>query len=247
MGHPVRKPPTRTPILKRDTTDSAKAPAAAPATEASPDKWLSYDAATNTVTFELIAGPFTFNGYRNGGGTLLVPSKANMVINFVNKDGTPHSAIVISGDGPIPNSASDPAIPRAYTNKALEGLPQWALALGGSSGLLAQLGPLPQASVCRPGQTRPLLGHGLFPGDGGVADGGAPPHAPALPLVQVVELALQIPDASLGIVVGQARVGGDHGRHSRSLRHQASVAKRSRDVHLGDRRGIRPGLGCGRA
>ena len=126
VGHPVRKPPTRTPILKRDTTESAKAPAAAPATEASPDKWLSYDAASNTVTFELIAGPFTFNGYRNGEGTLLVPSKANMVINFVNKDGTPHSAIVISGDGPIPNSAGDPAIPRAYTNKALEGLPQEA-------------------------------------------------------------------------------------------------------------------------
>ena len=90
------------------------------------DQWLSYDAATNTVTFELIAGPFTFNGYRDGGATLLVPSKAKIVMNFVNKDGTPHSAIVISGDGPIPNSPSDPAIPRAYTNKVLEGLPQEA-------------------------------------------------------------------------------------------------------------------------
>jgi len=87
------------------------------------DQWLSYDAGTNTVTFELIAGPFTFNGYRDGGATLLVPAKAKIVINFVNKDGTPHSAIVISGDGPIPNSPTDPAIPRAYTNKALEGLP----------------------------------------------------------------------------------------------------------------------------
>ncbi len=37
------------------------------------DDWLSYDAATNTVTFELIAGPFTFNGHRNGGATLVVP------------------------------------------------------------------------------------------------------------------------------------------------------------------------------
>jgi len=136
VGHPVPKPSTRDPVARRVTTtpasqtpvitDSASAPAAAPATEAAPDKWLSYDAATNTVTFELIAGPFTFNGYRNGEGTLRVPSKANMVINFVNKDGTPHSAIVISGDGPLPNSAGDPAIPRAYTNKALEGLPQEA-------------------------------------------------------------------------------------------------------------------------
>ena len=90
------------------------------------DKWLSYDAATNTVTFELIAGPFTFNGYRDGQGTLVLPPKANVVMNFVNKDGTPHSAIVISGEGPIPNSATDPAIQRAYTNKVLEGLPQEA-------------------------------------------------------------------------------------------------------------------------
>jgi sulfocyanin SoxE-like protein len=123
VGHPVPKPreaPTPAPA------DSASAPAAAPASAAAPDKWLSYDAATNTVTFDLIAGPFTFNGYRNGEGTLVVPSKANMVINFVNKDGTPHSAIVISGEGPIPNAASDPAIPRAYTNKVLEGLPQEA-------------------------------------------------------------------------------------------------------------------------
>jgi hypothetical protein len=93
---------------------------------APPDQWLSYDAGTNTVTFELIAGPFTFNGYRDGGATLLVPSDAKIVLNFVNKDGTPHSAIVISGDGPIPNAPTDPAIPRAYTNKALEGLPQEA-------------------------------------------------------------------------------------------------------------------------
>ena len=90
------------------------------------DEWLSYDAATNTVTFELIAGPFTFNGYRNGEATLLVPSDAKIVMNFVNKDGTPHSAIVIAGDGAIPNAPTDPAIARAYTSKALEGLPQEA-------------------------------------------------------------------------------------------------------------------------
>ena len=121
--------PTPTPATPGQTpavTDSASASVAAAGPEAAPDKWLSYNAATNTVTFELIAGPFTFNGYRNGEGTLVVPPKANMVINFVNKDGTPHSAIVISGDGPIPNAASDPAIPRAYTNKVLEGLPQEA-------------------------------------------------------------------------------------------------------------------------
>ena len=87
---------------------------------------LKYDAATNTATFELMAGPFNWNGFGSGSATLVLPPKANVVINFVNKDGTPHSAEVISGQGPIPNSATDPAIPRAYTNKLLEGLPQEA-------------------------------------------------------------------------------------------------------------------------
>ncbi|MEP6551404.1 MAG: sulfocyanin-like copper-binding protein [Gemmatimonadales bacterium] len=124
---PAPKPPPRKPVghpvpMPRPARDSLRA-SPKPAV---PDKWLSYDPATNTVTFELMAGPFTFDGYRNGEGTLVLPPKANMVINFVNKDGTPHSAIVVSADGPIPNSATDPAIPRAYTNKVLEGLPQEA-------------------------------------------------------------------------------------------------------------------------
>jgi hypothetical protein len=76
------------------------------------------------VTFELIAGPFNWNGFASGGATLLLPPKVNVVMNFVNKDGTPHSAEIISGEGPVPNAAVDPTIPRAYTNKLLEGLPQ---------------------------------------------------------------------------------------------------------------------------
>lgn len=112
--------------LVASTTAGPATPRRARTSVPAQDKWLSYDAATNTVTFELIAGPFTFNGFRNGEGTLVVPSKANIVMNFVNKDGTPHSAILISGEGPIPNSASDPAIPRAYTSKVLEGMPQEA-------------------------------------------------------------------------------------------------------------------------
>jgi hypothetical protein len=107
------------------TTSSPEA-APSPGSGASQEKWLSYDADKNAVTFELIAGPFTFNGYRNGEGSLVVPSKASVVINFVNKDGTPHSAAVISGEGPIPNAGGEAAIPRAYTNKLLEGLAQEA-------------------------------------------------------------------------------------------------------------------------
>ena len=117
----ARKKPVAEPTAAAPKPAASAPDSAAPAGQ---DKWLSYDAATKTVTFELVAGPFTFNGYRNGGGTLVVPPKANIVMNFINKDGTPHSAIVISGDGPVPNSATDPAIPRAYTNKVLEGLPQ---------------------------------------------------------------------------------------------------------------------------
>jgi hypothetical protein len=106
--------------LVRPSTDSTQE------SSASRDELLTYDTASNTVTFELIAGPFTYNGYRSGEATLVVPSKANIVMNFVNKDGTPHTAILISGDGPIPNVPSGPAIPRAYTNRVFEGLAQEA-------------------------------------------------------------------------------------------------------------------------
>jgi hypothetical protein len=47
-------------------------------------------------------------------------------MDFVQDDGTPHSAEVASGEGPVPNSGGDPAIPRAYTNKVIEGLAQGA-------------------------------------------------------------------------------------------------------------------------
>jgi sulfocyanin SoxE-like protein len=122
--------PSIDPGRKRREPVTIPRPAATPSTDssaASPagqDSVLKYDAATSTVTFQLIAGPFNFNGYTNGGATLVLPPKANVVMNFANRDGTPHSAEVISGEGPIPNAAVDPAIPRAYTNKVLEGLPQ---------------------------------------------------------------------------------------------------------------------------
>ncbi len=89
-------------------------------------QYAKWDPKTNTATLELMAGPFTFNGASNGSATFTVPAGSHVVINFVNKDGTPHSAEVISGEGPVPNSAGDPAIPRAYTNKVQEGLPQEA-------------------------------------------------------------------------------------------------------------------------
>lgn len=127
---PGRKAASTTPpsATKGATPTPAATPSGSEAPAAAPGQGLKYDAASNTVTFDLIGGPngFQFNGYSSGGATLTLPPKANVVINFVNKDGTPHSAEVVSGEGPLPNASTDPAIPRAYTNQALQGLPQEA-------------------------------------------------------------------------------------------------------------------------
>ena len=103
-----------------------------PAVATAQDNYLKWDAATKTATFELIAGadgaksPFNFDGYIDGEATLTVPPGATVVMNFVQKDGTPHSAELIADKEPMPNMGGDPAIPRAYTNKVVEGLPQEA-------------------------------------------------------------------------------------------------------------------------
>src|SRR6266545_2791280 len=116
-----------TPAAEQPTAAAGTpAPATPPPAPAKTDDWVTYDAASNTVTFKLEAGPFSFNGFSSGGATLTVPPKSTVVMNFVQNDGTPHSAEVASGEGPLPNSGGDPAIQRAYTNKVVEGLPQGA-------------------------------------------------------------------------------------------------------------------------
>lgn len=101
-------------------------------TTAQDSPYLKWDPATKTVTFELIAGgegarsPFNFNGYIDGEANLVVPPGVNVVMNFVQKDGTPHSAEVIGDKDPMPNMGGEAAIPRAYTSKVIEGLPQEA-------------------------------------------------------------------------------------------------------------------------
>ena len=99
----------------------------------SASKYLKWDPATKTVTFDLIAGahgaaksPFNFNGYTDGEANLIVPPGSKVVMPFYQADGTPHSAEVIADKEPMPNIGGDPAIPRAYTNKLVEGLPQEA-------------------------------------------------------------------------------------------------------------------------
>jgi sulfocyanin len=101
--------------------------------QSAPPTPLSYDAATKTVTFALQAGapatphatgPFNFDGYSNGAATLLVPPGSTVVMNFVNLDGTPHSAELIADADPMPEMGGDPAIPAAYTADLTQGMPQ---------------------------------------------------------------------------------------------------------------------------
>lgn len=95
--------------------------------------FLKWNPVTKTVTFKLIAGipgraksPFNFDGYTDGELTLTVPESSTVVMNFVNEDGTPHSAQVIPDERPIPNMALDqPGIPRAYSKAAGEGIAQF--------------------------------------------------------------------------------------------------------------------------
>ena len=95
--------------------------------------WLEWNATTKTAKFKLIAGipgraksPFNFNGYTNGELTLVLPAGSAVIMNFVNDDGTPHSAQIIADQTPIPNMALDnAAIPRAYSKQASEGIAQF--------------------------------------------------------------------------------------------------------------------------
>ena len=92
--------------------------------------WLTADTATNTATFELIAGltglngALNFNGFRDGGLTLTVPLGWTVVMHFRNHDGMlPHSAVVIPDSTPLPTAPVSPAFDRAFTVRLTEGIP----------------------------------------------------------------------------------------------------------------------------
>ena len=115
----------KTRAAAKDTMQSA---AVSDTGAAGQSNYVAWNAGTKTATLKLIAGPFVFNGYGGGGAAFIVPPKSTVVINFVNDDGTPHSAEIIADKDPMPNSgdAGAAAIPRAFTNKLVEGLPQFA-------------------------------------------------------------------------------------------------------------------------
>ena len=92
--------------------------------------WLSFDPPAKTARFQLIAGltglngALNFNGFRDGGLTLVIPVGWTAEIAFKNHDGMlPHSAEVISPQTPLPTQPVSPAISRAFTLKLAEGLP----------------------------------------------------------------------------------------------------------------------------
>src|SRR5213594_1181615 len=103
-------------------------PTAGPGPDIDP-AWLSFDAPTKAVRFQLIAGltglngALNFNGFRDGGLTLVVPAGWRTEIDFRNHDGMlPHSAEIIAPQTPLPTQPVAPAIPRAFTLRLAEGL-----------------------------------------------------------------------------------------------------------------------------
>ena len=92
--------------------------------------WLTFDAATRTAHFQLIAGftgvngALNFNGFRDGELTLVIPVGWKTEIAFRNHDGMlPHSAEVIKPQTPLPVQPVTPAIARAFTVKLATGIP----------------------------------------------------------------------------------------------------------------------------
>jgi hypothetical protein len=92
--------------------------------------WLSFDSTAKTARFQLIAGltglngALNFNGFRDGGLTVVIPVGWKAEITFKNHDGMlPHSAEVIAPQTPLPTQPVSPAISRAFTLDLAKGLP----------------------------------------------------------------------------------------------------------------------------
>jgi sulfocyanin len=101
---------------------------AADAAPTTVNAFMSYTAATKTVTLTLIAayntvqGGFNFNGGSQGSQTITVPAGWTVNAAVLNKDAIPHSAIIIADQKPLPNTPDKPAIQRAYTAHLTDGL-----------------------------------------------------------------------------------------------------------------------------
>jgi sulfocyanin len=83
------------------TAASTKAAAVVMASYSGPDKILRSDAASRTVTVNLIAGQgsdangFNFNGYANGALHIQVPTGWRVKVSMIDEASTPHSALIV--------------------------------------------------------------------------------------------------------------------------------------------------------
>ena len=67
-------------------------------------------------------GGMNFNGSSKGSATITVPAGWKVRMHFTNLDAIPHSAIVISDQGPLPTFPQTPAFAGAYTRDLAGGL-----------------------------------------------------------------------------------------------------------------------------
>ena len=87
------------------------------------DQWVSYDEASKTVTWRLIAGApavnlgLNFDGYDKGAMTVTVPVGWNVTVDFSNQGSINHSAAVVTATG------TTPVFPGAETPTPLDGTP----------------------------------------------------------------------------------------------------------------------------
>jgi FtsP/CotA-like multicopper oxidase with cupredoxin domain len=104
--------------------------AARPAAAGETPGWMRWDPGSKTVRMEVVSGRppsanggWNFNGLYSGNGTVTVPLGSTVQIDFKNEDVLQHSLVVIAGEGDLPTEGGDPAFPRAFTVKKVEGIP----------------------------------------------------------------------------------------------------------------------------
>ena len=76
--------------------------------------WYQYDEAANTVTLDIIAGEtsdlnyWNYNGYGNGDVTIVVPTGAEVTMNFTNQDPNLAHSVGIASFSSNPPASLDP-------------------------------------------------------------------------------------------------------------------------------------------
>ncbi len=113
---PLKPKPSPSPHAKPSPSPSPTAsPSASPST-VTLDQFVSYDAATKTLTWKALAGykgvnlGLDFDGEANGAMKVSVPVGWTVVVNFSNVGAINHSAAVVSG-----GTTTTPAFPGAST------------------------------------------------------------------------------------------------------------------------------------